>query len=189
MGLIQHKIPDHLNYFLCIEDDIALMSRWIDISEPNYECFSVELARLLMTASAEADVIARLVCKNIDPKSKASGIYSYQEILVKEFPRIVNARVTVPRFGIELKPWSNWEKEKTPPLWWQANNKVKHHRSEHFNRATLKNVLNAVAGLLILILLYYAPKRRSFTPGPRLFEPQTFGYKDGDGLVFSIKVG
>ncbi len=168
---------------------IAIMSRWIDISEANYKCFSVELARLLMTASAEADVLAKLICKNIDSKSKASGILSYQEQIVKEYPRIVNSRVDIPRFGIKLKPWSNWEDEKNPPLWWQANNKVKHHRSEYFHRATLEHVLNAVGGLLVLILLYYAPKHRSIYPGPSLFEPHTFGYKDGDGLVFSIKVG
>ncbi|MNV97181.1 hypothetical protein D3C71_1922710 [compost metagenome] len=40
-------------------------------------------------------------------------------------------------------------------MWWQAHNKVKHNRDEHFNRATLKNCLNAVGGLFIAVLHLY----------------------------------
>lgn len=189
MGIEQHKVPDHLNYFLCIEEDIAALSRWIEISEPNFNCYSLELARLLMTASAKVDVLAKLICKDVDPNSKAGSITAYQEKLVEAYPKLPDSRVTIRRYGLELRPWSNWSTPKSPPLWWQANNKVKHHRSEHFNEATLKNVLNAVSGLLIFVLLYYGPRKGAFQPAPTLFEPWSFGYKDGNSLVYSPNLG
>ncbi|MDR5907594.1 hypothetical protein [Franzmannia qiaohouensis] len=189
MGIEHYKLPDHLNYFLCIEEDISRLSRWIEIAEANYECYSVELARILMAASAEVDVLARHICEEIAPLAGASGINAYRNIIVERYPRIISAKVTIPRFGIELRPWSNWEEENNPPLWWKSNNKVKHHRTTNFNRATLKNVLNASAALLILILLYHGPKEGSFYPGPKLFHPHTFGYKDGDGIVYHENLG
>lgn len=189
MGIELYNLPEHLNYFLCIEDDISLLSRWVEIAEPNFQCYSVELARLLMTTSAEVDVLAKHICEGIDPEAKASSINAYQRLMVEAYPKIIESRVTMPRFGVELRPWSNWRNENNPPLWWQGNNKVKHHRTTHFDKATLKNVLNAAAGLLILILLYHGPKETSFYPGPKLFQPHTFGYKDGDGLVYSENLG
>jgi hypothetical protein len=53
------------------------------------------------------------------------------------------------------KPWSNWNNLNEHPLWWTANNKIKHQRTEHFEKANLKNAFNAVGGLLITTLYYY----------------------------------
>ena len=44
------------------------------------------------------------------------------------------------------------------PLWWGSYNNVKHHRHEHFKDANLKNVLNAVAGLLVTVFYFYKLK-------------------------------
>lgn len=155
MGIEQKPVTSHWNYFLCIEEDISKLSRWIEPSESNFDCYSLEIARLLMTTSSEVDVVAKLVCKKINHKSKAKGILQYQKELVSKFPNVHKAKVAIPRFGLELTPWQNWQIEESPPIWWQATNKVKHERSEHFHQATLKNLLNAVAGLLLLLILYY----------------------------------
>jgi hypothetical protein len=34
-------------------------------------------------------------------------------------------------------------------------NNVKHHRNIHFSEANLKNVLDAIAGLFVLLLFFY----------------------------------
>ena len=175
MGIEQKPVTSHWNYFLCIEEDISKLSRWIEPSESNFDCYSIEIARLLMTTSAEVDVLAKLVCKKINHQSKAKGILQYQNELVSEFPNIYKAKVAVPRFGLELTPWLNWEKNTNPPIWWKANKNVKHHRSEHFSQATLKNLLNAVAGLLLLLVLYYQTDITDLIkPQTCLFIPKAF---------------
>lgn len=184
MGIEQQKVDPHWNYYLCIEEDILKLSRWIELSERNYECYSLEIARLLMATAAEVDVVAKLVCKKINPKSKATGIKSYQSEILKEFPNLWRAEVLIPRNGLKLHPWSNWEENDKSPLWWQANNNVKHQRSEFFDQATLKNLLNAVAALLLLLILYYQVDFNLVKPFPTLFIPNSLVVKIGENYMY-----
>ena len=184
MGIRQRKIPSHWNYFLSIEQDLLGMSRWIEFDKANSKCYSIELARLLMVASAEVDVVAKILCKLIDPKSKASSINAYQKVITKKYSELHKEKIEMPKYGLALTPWSEWKTKDSPPIWWQANNKVKHHRSEHFSKATLKNAINSVAGLYVLLLLYYGQKQESISPVPSGFETGVYGHKDGDFLVF-----
>ncbi|MBM9513909.1 hypothetical protein [Desulfogranum marinum] len=102
---------------------------------------------------------------------------------------IIETEVAMPRYGMTFSPWSNWSEENTPPNWWTGNNKVKHHRSEHFNQANLKNVLNATAGLLILLLLFYSKDLDYLDPAPKLFMPKRFVSEEGNGLRLIIPDG
>jgi hypothetical protein len=99
------------------------------------------------------------------------------------------AQVDMPRFGLTFHPWMNWAKPKNPPDWWQGNNKVKHQRHTHFDRASLKNVLNAVAGLLVLLLLLHSKDGPLFPTLPRLFVPRTFAIFEGDHVRILIPDG
>lgn len=55
--------------------------------------------------------------------------------------------------GIALHPFKDYgkkgERVKTP-IWWRAYNKVKHEFSENFEKATLRNVRDALAGAFLL---------------------------------------
>ncbi len=186
MAINHHEIPAHLNYFLCIEDDLQRLSRWIEFSPDNEAVYSIELARLLMTASAEVDVVAKALCKAIDHESKASNIHAYQSKLIKAVPMLPDAKVLMPRYGMTFNPWASWNKKENPPDWWTGNNKVKHHRAEHFNQANLKNVLNATAGLLILLLLFYSKDSHYLSPTPKLFCPRSFAIMEGESLRLLI---
>jgi len=71
----------------------------------------------------------------------------------------VQEEVLVPRYNLTLRPWSNWTRDENPnPLWWRSYNNVKHQRHEHFKDANLKNVLNAVGGLLVAVFYFYRLK-------------------------------
>jgi hypothetical protein len=184
MGIRHFEVPNQWNYFFCLEDDIRQLSRWIELSENNESVYSIELARLLMTASAEADVVAKGLCRALDPRARAESINKYRAVILRHFPDFPLAEVMIPRFGKTLRPWDNWRNSEEPPHWWTANNKIKHHRAENFHDANLKNVLNAIAGLFVLLILHTAKDRPSLYPGPTLFEPRTFAYRDGGGIVF-----
>lgn len=184
MGIIQGNSFTHWNYFLTIEEDISHLSRWIEPAEANFNCYSLEIARLLMVTAAEVDVLAKLVCKKINSESTASSINLYQNEIQAQFPGVHNATVLIPKFGLTLKPWDSWSAARTPPFWWQDYNKVKHHRSDHFHKATLKNLLNAVAALLLLEILYYQEQVSELTSLSKLFIPNSFCVKLGQGLMF-----
>ncbi len=188
MAKSHYEIPAHLNYFLCIEDDLQRLSRWIEFSPDNEAVYSIELARLLMTASAEVDVVAKALCKSIDKKSKAENIKDYYSVLIAAVPMLPSAKVLMPRYGLTFCPWSNWgiEDKYTSPDWWTGNNDVKHHRAEHFYQANLKNVLNATAGLLLLLLLLYSKDSHYLSPAPKLFLPRSFAILEGESLRLLI---
>ncbi|MDT0617571.1 hypothetical protein RM531_03720 [Salinisphaera sp. P385] len=184
MGIRTGKTPKHWNYFLSIEEDVASLSRWVEFHKDNFGCYSIQLARLLMVASAEADVVAKRLCADIDTDAKAKSINRYRDVVVTRYDNFPSAEVEMPRYGLTFKPWVNWREENMPPLWWNANNKVKHHRNDSFDHARLEHALNAVAGLFMLLSLYYGRRMRSVNPGPSLFEPTKYSYLDRDWLIF-----
>jgi hypothetical protein len=187
MAITHEQIPEYINYFLYLEEDIQKLSRWIDFSEDNEGVYSIELARLLMVASAEVDVIAKALCHKIDPNRDAKSINIYQSVLTTAIPFIHEAEVQMPKYGMTFKPFSNWSTVNTPPTWWTANNKIKHHRNLHFKKATLKNVLNSAAGLITLLILYYSSERPYF-PMPNLFMPRFFATPEGAGLGTALRL-
>lgn len=149
----------HWNYFLTLEKDLELISRYIEFEEENFMCYSIELARLLMIASSEVEVVAKQLCKKINPDSKASKLKHCKKIIIESYPLIVSFQALIPKFGLnELTPWINWKESNGEPDWFAAYNKVKHHRDKLYKEANLKNVINSVAGLFILLLYFYKEK-------------------------------
>jgi hypothetical protein len=57
-----------------------------------------------------------------------------------------------------------------PPKWWTAYNKIKHHRDAEYDQANLKNALNAVGGLFVMVLYLYKEKAilGEIGPSPKL---------------------
>lgn len=184
MAIRIRPIPKHWNYFLSIEEDVVALTRWIEFHEDNFGCYSIQLARLLMVAAAETDVVAKGLCAHIDKEAKAQSINHYRDVIIGMYPRLPKAVVEMPKYGLKLKPWVRWGRPENPPIWWTANNHVKHHRNDKFNEATLENALNAVAGLFLLLALYYGRRTSSIQPAPNLLNTHDYAYMDGDVLVF-----
>ena len=98
----------HWNYFLALDADLGILSRYIEFDERNFGCFSLELARILLAAASEVDVVAQQVCQRIVPESTASTIGVYRQVILEGYPKIVDFQIVVPRFGLELTPWARW---------------------------------------------------------------------------------
>ena len=170
MGIESRPIEPHWNYLLAFDTDLVEVSRYVEFHENNFGCFSIEIARLLLAAAAEVDVVCKLLCKSINAKSTADNIHAYREEIKRAFPGIVKFKILLPRFGLTLRPWDEWSKKQGVPFWWTAYNKVKHQRDVYFERASLKNALNAVAGLFVMVLYLYKDKARlgELVPSPQL---------------------
>lgn len=144
----------HWNYFVTLEQDFQIISRYIEPCEANNAVFSIELARIIMASTQEVDVVMKSLCRLLDTNSEASKISQYFAIVSHNIPEFISEEVRIPRFSMSSQPWSSWT-ENTPPLWWTANNKIKHHRSSEYQKATLKNAFNSLSALLIVTSYFY----------------------------------
>jgi hypothetical protein len=194
MGIQTHKIEPHWNYLLAIERDLDELSAYVELDEKNFDCFSIEIARILIVAGAEVDVVCKQICKRINPTFRARDledlkISDYRRAIKPEFPEIPRFKVLLPRFGMTLTPWDAWNKPPGVPLWWTACNKIKHQRDSEYHQANLKHALNAVAGLFVMVLHLYKDKAESgeLLPNPRLLRPAPQHY--GGSSVGSYEVG
>src|SRR5712692_9245732 len=149
MTILTTKTASHWNYFLAIERDLDVLSRYVEFHRDNFKCYSLEIARILLAAGAEADV----VCKQLYQPggSKSDGIDTHRQHITKLFPSLPTFGVQIPQFGMTLRPWENWKSAKVPD-WWAAYNKIKHQRDTHFHQANLHNALNALAVLFVVVL-------------------------------------
>lgn len=174
MGIREFESPLHWRYFLALEEDMVSLSRYIEFTSDNFGTYSTELSSILLGAGSEVDVVAKQVCKTINSKTKANHIGHYGAQIQAAFPVVGQFELTMPRFGLVLRPWDSWSgKSRKSPDWWRAYNDVKHSRHTHYHAANLKNALNAVGGLLILTLFLYrqlATEGR-LSPNPIVFRP------------------
>lgn len=173
MGIRSRSTEVHWNYLLAIEHDLEVLSRYVEFDESNFRCFSIEIARVILAAGAEVDVLLRQICRTINPQSSARSIVKYRDEIRPRLPGIASFRVSMPRFGLKLHPWEEWESPDGVPLWWTAYNKIKHHRDSDYQKANLKNALNAVAGLFVVVLYLYRDKAQSgeLAPSPQVLRP------------------
>lgn len=173
MGIPQASIDTHWEYFLAVENDLELSSRFVQFDSENYKTFSVEFAKIIQLACADADTLFKEVCKQITPKSEADGINNYFDEL--RTTNIGNIFVRIPRYALSLRPFSSWTAN-AAPKWWTAANKLKHQRGDEYKRANLKNALNSVAGIFVLNLYRLRDPNSGrldteLFPEPKLFFP------------------
>ena len=172
MGINEHKSLLHWSYFLALEADVEKLSRYLEFTADNFGAYSIEMAHILLAASSEVDVVAKQLCAQVAPESNGANIEQYRNILRNKIPELEQSVVTLPRYGLELNPFKNWQEDKTPD-WWKSHNNVKHQRDQHFSEANLKNVLNSMAGLFLVVLHYYRDviEGRRIEPPPSIFTP------------------
>ena len=79
MAIQIQKIEPHWNYLLALERSIDEVSRYIEFDEGNFECFSIEIARILLACGAEVDVVCKQICRSISSTSDANNINMYRD--------------------------------------------------------------------------------------------------------------
>jgi hypothetical protein len=168
--IIESKKLIHWNYFLALDSDAENLSRYVEFTEDNYNSYSIEMVRLLLSSASEVDCVAKLLCAKINSSAKPDSIDKYCGIINPNYPQIKDMKIQIRRYSLELTPWDEWKNDKTP-LWWSEHNHVKHQRDINFKKANLKNTLNSIAGLFCLLLYYYRDEAEKghLIPAPSLF--------------------
>lgn len=154
----------HWSYFLALEEDLETLSRFVEITEANFACYSTECTRLLLASCSEIEVVLKLATNLSDRKNLKHCL----KPLGTDADLLRSSVITVRRSGLKIQPWKDWAPE-TPPAWWESHNAVKHNRSKMFGQANLQNCLYAICALLSATLIYL--RRRGVngvSPAPRL---------------------
>lgn len=172
------------NYFLVLESDFYNTTRFVEVNESNYETFSLEYTKLLLSICSEIDVICKELCKYIDSSKRPKKINEYRPIIKNKFPKLETTKVTIEKFGIEILPWKEFNEDKTP-IWWKSYNNIKHDRIINYNEANQKNVIYSIAGLLVLSLyLYKFVNNDEHKNGTKLFDAPGMG----SNIIFAPSV-
>lgn len=174
MTIAQSSCRTHWNYFLALESDFLQIARYVEPAPENHGTYSIELARLLMAAAAEVDVILKMLCRRVAGGANAKNIDEYRKVVKPAFPFLESASVAIPRYGLEFVPWMKWQDDSSPD-WWAAHNEVKHQRDASFNQGNMQHAINALGALYLCLLAHYGsndPQCR-LTPVPSLLEVST----------------
>jgi len=144
--------PPHWSYYFSLEDDLMETNRYVEICEDNFDTYSTQFTRLLLAAASEVDVVAKMLCKQIDPHGKPKNIDDYRRVIVPAFPAILAIQMGIEWNPLRIKPWESWARSTpTNPDWWCAYNGVKHERNANFKDGNLRNALAAIASLYCLV--------------------------------------
>lgn len=152
LTLTKEQLNSIWNYYLSLERDMSNTSQYIEPSGQE-QVYSFEFAKILVLSCTEAESLFKILCYETE-KRKVGNISEYKRIILSQYPRIVEAEVSVSRLNKNIKPFENWGEEKLN--WWDAYQEVKHNREKSFSMATYINAVTALAAVYILI--FYVSK-------------------------------
>jgi hypothetical protein len=94
----------HWNYFLALERDLEVASRYVEFDKANFKTYSIELARLLFAAASEVDVLAKALCALFVPSAQPADMDEYRVRLVEHLPKLMDMEAVIPRYGLSFAP-------------------------------------------------------------------------------------
>jgi hypothetical protein len=163
-----------------LERDFIQTDDYVSIDKDNYNTFSNQYIKLLLTTCSEMDSIAELLC-GIYKVKIPFGIKNKLDVLVEKYPNLRKYRVNM-KYPYDIKNITPMVKfADSVSDWWQAYNDIKHRRAEvneagryNYTKANLKNVLYAMAALYILNRKFYDSLEDVVKPGEEVLISNLF---------------
>jgi len=140
-----------------IEKDLRQVFDFIEPDDRNLTTFSTRLYEIFLRASTEFESNCKLILSE-------NGYTSSRDFNMKDY-RKIDAATKLSKYQIELTIWANaprllkpllpWSSTNGCLCWYQKYNTVKHNRSSEFHLANLKNTVDAVAALFIILFAQF----------------------------------
>jgi len=171
------KFPEHyIRAFLLIQSDLEKLFEYIEPADDNLKTFSYRIHELLIRTCIEIEANFKAILKeNIySPCSKKGKerleknwnlINDYYQ--VNKTHHLDSYKVSIPiwrGYKSQFTPFIEWKSQKTLS-WYSAYNYCKHDRQDKFCYASFENLLNAVAGLFVLLSSQF--RTEDFSPKNR----------------------
>ena len=179
-------------YYLMLEQKLLATQNYVDFDKDNYQTYSNEYALLLQAVGAELDIIFKVYC-NFPAKGR-KNIKDYEKYILSIFPDIGMEKVKILNSSIVLQPFKEWNKMRNSLSWWAAYNEIKHNRVNKMKSANLKNVIDSMAGVLLMEIKLFSrivieDNTAIIETQPRLFIPEGVNYslvlsENGMGMSF-----
>ena len=161
--------PDiYVRAFLNIQQDILKLFRYIEPAAANLYTYSYNIQQMLIRTCVEIEANFKAILKDNKFTSKAE--YNWNII---DYSR-VNVTHNLNRYKVEYPVWdepdyvfcpfAEWGGNKHgAPRWYKAYNNIKHRKDALKEFATLGNLLEAFAGLFVLLTAQF--NKTDFDPG------------------------
>ena len=177
--------PEHyVRAFLLIQSDLQRLFEFVEPSDTNLSTYSYRIHELFMRTCIEVEAnfkailkenIFKPIDKNGTPRPETKwNIHDYTK--VNKTHHLSAYKVHIPIWegtGSVYEPFKQWSSS-MELSWYQAYNKSKHDRRIEFKEANLKNLLNSIAGLLVLLSSQFG--REDFAPGSKSLIVSVGGY-------------
>lgn len=144
-------------------DQLVEVFRHVEPSTSNYLTYGHKIRELLLLACTEIELEWRAVLvQNTRKENRRERYNTTDYVRVKEPLRLGDWSVVLTDYGhlgpfVPFDRWSDGASTKSLP-WYDAYNAVKHHREAEFSKATLENLLNAMAALHIMQVAQWGPE-------------------------------
>lgn len=135
-----------------LESDVIKVFEYVEPSDVNKATYSHRIYELFLRAATEFESN----CKRI---LEVNGYKITSRTNISDYFKI-NSATKLSEYKVYLNIWHPNEKKIQPfqewnnsatLSWYQAYNKVKHNRQTEFNNASLENLINAVAGVYVIL--------------------------------------
>ena len=132
-----------------IIDDFERLFEYIEPHSKNENVFSHRIYELLLRTCTEVESCCKGILLANGHSAKDMNDYKKIEQATHLSSYTVHYSNWLPSH-YSTRPFANWATGGSLP-WFKAYNDVKHNRSQKFQLATLKNLLDAICGLLCII--------------------------------------
>ncbi|MDF5730643.1 MAG: hypothetical protein PUP92_22125, partial [Rhizonema sp. PD38] len=124
----------------------------IDPSDKNEETYSHRIFELLLRASTEFETNCKAILR-ANGYSKSTNLNITDYCKIEQATKLSNYKVHLKNWEPSpkvIEPFKDWQNNQ-PLNWYQEYNAAKHDRNKAFKKANMKNMLEAIAGLLCIL--------------------------------------
>jgi hypothetical protein len=178
--------PDqYIRAFLLLQADMKNLFEYIEPSDQNLCCYSYRIHALLIRLCIEIEANFRAILLE-------NGYNKRGNLTIVDFSK-VNKSHGLASFLVRMPFWYGSGGTRAPFLqwttgssldWYQAYNKAKHDRHEHFSMATFENTIDAMCALVTLISAQFI--QEDFGPDRLATRPVT-GFELATGDYFQVR--
>lgn len=150
---------NRLNQLELLLDDLYDVLKVIAPCKENMVCFGHKIRNILILACTEIDSIMKGILVKNDIKYHRNFYTTNDYIKLNKPLRLNEYSLSLTRFEDlgDFKPFYGWNAQNpTSSLsWYNDYNKVKHDRTNTFHLANLKNAIDSIMGLSIMLISQY----------------------------------
>lgn len=189
--------PSHfVRAFNLIQDDLQAIFEYVEPSDECLGAYSYRMHALLMRTCIEIEANFKAILEEniFTPSGKYPNMADYRKIDYTH--RLSSYEVMLPIWNYQPKifaPFAIWKAMRgqaaqgsVSPSWYKAYNASKHDRHYEFRQASFGSLVEAVAGLLVVVSSQFGC--HDFNPGPgHLLYSVPYPFEPAIGHLFKVK--